>query len=175
MVPETHETKDIRIYKCIEFPLKWKFHKILINNISAVDTNIIKHNNKYWLFTNKDSSSIGDHSSELHIFYADDLESSIWKPHSLNPVIFDSKKARNGGTISSKENQLYRVFQKQDFDFYGASLGVSKIKKLTENEYQEEVFMNILPDFYKNILGIHSFSFDANILVNDLVRYEKIN
>ena len=175
MIPDTHEAKDIRIYKCIEFPLKWKFHKILINNISAVDTNIIKHNNKYWLFTNKDSSSIGDHSSELHIFYADDLESSIWKPHSLNPVIFDSKKARNGGTISSKENQLYRVFQKQDFDFYGASLGVSKIKKLTENEYQEEVFMNILPDFYKNILGIHSFSFDANILVNDLVRYEKIN
>ena len=29
--------------------------------------------------------------------------------------------------IYSKNDQLYRVFQKQDFDMYGASLGVSKI------------------------------------------------
>ena len=93
MVPETHEAKDIRIYKCIEFPLKWKLHKILMKDVSAADTNIFKFNNKYWLFTNLDSSNLGDYCSELHIFYADDIDSTTWKPHSLNPVIFDSKKA----------------------------------------------------------------------------------
>jgi len=175
MVPETHEAKDIRIYKCIEFPLKWKLHKILIKNISAVDTNIFKFNNKYWLFTNLDSSSLGDYSSELHIFYSDNFDSTSWKPHSLNPVIFDSKKARNAGMIYSEKNQLYRVFQKHDFDMYGASLGISKIKSLTENDYEEEIFMNIRPDFFKNILGTHSFSFNSGVLVNDFVKYEKIN
>jgi hypothetical protein len=92
MMPETHEAKDIRIYKCVEFPLKWELHKILIRNIRAVDSNIFSFNNKYWLFTNLDSSNLGDYSSELHIFYADSFDSSSWKPHSLNPVIFDSKK-----------------------------------------------------------------------------------
>ena len=175
MIPESHQSKDIRIYKCTKFPLKWKLHGILMKNVSAVDTNIIKFNNKYWLFTSLDSSKLGEHSSELHIFYSDKIDSNSWTPHSLNPVIFDSKKARNAGVIYSKDQQLYRVFQRQDFDQYGAALGISKIKSLTENEYDEEVFMNIKPDFKKNILGIHSFSFNSGVLLNDFVKYEKID
>lgn len=175
MVPETHETKDIRLYKCIEFPLKWELHKILMQNVNAVDTNIFKYNNKYWIFTNLDSSNLGDYSSELHIFFADNFDSTTWKPHLLNPVIFDSKKARNGGMIYSDKNQLYRVFQKQAFDMYGESLGVTKIKTLTEDKYEEEVLINVSPDFFKDILGIHSFSYSSGILVNDFVKYKKKN
>ena len=67
----------------------------------------------------------------------------MWKPHSLNPVIFDSKKARNAGIIYSEKNQIHRVFQKHDFDMYGASLGVSKIKTLTDDKYEEELLINI--------------------------------
>ena len=173
MIPETHEANDIRIYKCIDFPLKWKLHKILIKNIRAVDNNIIKYNNKYWLFTNKDSSDVDDFASELHIFYADELDSTSWKSHPKNPVIFDSKKARNGGKILSDDKHLYRVFQKHDFDKYGASLGISKIKILTENDYEEEIFMNLLPDFDEKILGIHNFTFDTDIIANDFAIYEK--
>ena len=175
MLPETHEANDIRIYKCVEFPHSWKLHKILIKNVKAVDTNIFKFKNKYWLFTNLDSSNSGDYSSELHIFYSDSIDTSNWKSHPLNPVIFDSKKARNGGMIYSKNDELYRVFQKQDFDMYGASLGVSKIKQLSEEKYEEELFINVLPDFDKKILGIHSLTFNSNILVNDFVRKEKID
>ena len=175
MIPETHQSKDIRIYKCIEFPLKWKLHKILMKNISAVDTNILEFNNKYWLFTNLDSSKSGEYSSELHIYYADKLDSTSWKPHLLNPVIFDSRKARNGGIIYSHERQLYRVFQKQTFDMYGSALGISKIKFLTKDKYEEEIFKNIKPDFSENILGIHSFSFNSGLLLNDFAKYDEIN
>ena len=174
MVPETHQTKDIRIYRCEEFPLKWKLHKILISDIGAVDTNIFKFNNKYWLFTNLDTSNSSDYSSELHIFYADNIESSEWKPHALNPVIFDSKKARNGGMIYSEKKHTYRVFQKQGFDNYGESIGISRIKTLTENEYEEEICMNVMPDFFKNISGTHSFSYNSGVLVNDFATNENI-
>jgi len=173
MIPESHQSKDIRIYKCVEFPIKWKLHRILMKNISAVDTNIYQFNNKYWLFTSIDSSKLDEHSSELHIFYSDNIDSNLWKPHSLNPVVFDSKKARNAGMIYSKESKLYRVFQKQDFDKYGAALGVAKIKSLTEDKYEEEEIMDVKPDFSKNILGIHSFSFNSGVLLNDFVKYEK--
>ena len=174
MVPETHQTKDIRIYRCTEFPLKWKLHKILISDIGAVDTNIFKFNNKYWLFTNLDTSNSSDYSSELHIFYADNIESSEWKPHALNPVIFDSKKARNGGMIYSEKKHTYRVFQKQGFDNYGESIGISRIKTLTENEYEEEICMNVMPDFFKKISGTHSFSYNSGVLVNDFATNESI-
>ena len=174
MVPETHQTKDIRIYRCTEFPLKWKLHKILMSDIDAVDTNIFKFNNKYWLFTNLDTSNSSEYSSELHIFYADNIESSEWKPHALNPVIFDSKKARNGGMIYSEKKHTYRVFQKQGFDNYGESIGISRIKTLTENEYEEEIYMNVMPDFFKKISGTHSFSYNSGVLVNDFATNESI-
>ena len=58
---------------------------------------------------------------------------------------------------------------------YGAALGISKIRLLTEDKYEEEVLMNIKPDFSKNIVGIHSFSFNSGLLLNDFAKYEKIN
>ena len=44
MIPESHQSKDIRIYKCTKFPLKWKLHGILMKNVSAVFTD--NKNNK---------------------------------------------------------------------------------------------------------------------------------
>ena len=73
-----------------------------------------------------------------------------------------------------KKKQAYRVFQRQGFDNYGKSLGISRIKTLTENEYEEEVCMNVSPDFFKNISGTHSFSYNSGVLVNDFVTNENI-
>ena len=173
MIPETNSAKDIRIYKCIEFPLKWKLEKVLIAGISSSDTNIIKYNQKFWMFTNIDSSGIGDHSSELHIFYSDDLLSKNWTPHINNPVIFNSLQARNGGKIIFKNNELLRVFQRQGFNTYGRSAGISKIKILTEDQYEEEVIMNIDPNFLENIKGVHTFSNSENLIAFDFSKYEK--
>lgn len=173
MIPESNEAKDIRIYKCLEFPLKWKIEEVLMKNVSAADTNIFKFNNKYWMFTNIDTSKTGDHSSELHIFYSDNLISKNWRPHKENPVIFDSNQARNGGMIFSENEEIYRVFQRQGFDIYGKSLGISKIKTLNEYQYHEEILLNVEPKFFKNIKGTHSFSFTPGILAFDFAKYQK--
>ena len=175
MIPESNQVNDIRIYKCVEFPLKWELSKILMKNISAADTNIIKFNNKYWMFTNIDSSKTDDHSSELHIFYSNDLLSTDWKPHKNNPVIFDSNQARNGGMIFSKNSELFRVFQRNGFNMYGRSLGISKIKNLDEGEYEEEILQIIEPNFFKNIKLTHHFSHNLDVLAIDFARFEKID
>jgi len=171
MVPESHENKDIRLYKCVDFPLKWKFIRALIKDCSCVDTSVFEFNNKWWMFTNKDSSELGDHGSELHIYYSDSLDSEKWVSHRANPVIFDSKRARNGGLIISNET-IYRVFQRQGFDMYGASIGISKIIELSEINYEEEVLFDIPPKFMKNINGIHTYSFNSGVLSFDFVKYE---
>ena len=56
MCPETGEIREIRLYKCTEFPLRWSFHKTLIKDVSAVDSNIFLFKDRWWLLTNIDSS-----------------------------------------------------------------------------------------------------------------------
>lgn len=173
MCPETHEIGDIRLYKCIDFPLKWELHKVLMQNVSASDSNIFFYKEKWWMLSNIDSSGIGDHCSELHLFYANDFDSNNWEPHPSNPIIFSPLKARNGGFLI-KDNYLYRVFQVQGFDNYGESMGVAKITDLSENNYKEEIVFNILPKFFEGISGTHTFSCDSNVVVIDFSKIEKI-
>ena len=42
MVPETHQSNDIRLYRCEIFPMKWTLDTVLIDGISAADTMIFK-------------------------------------------------------------------------------------------------------------------------------------
>ncbi|MDA9142037.1 hypothetical protein N9O31_02250 [Gammaproteobacteria bacterium] len=154
MIPETAENKDIRIYRSDNFPSEWVLHKQLMTDISAADTHIFSYQDRWWMFTNIDSSDIGDHCSELHIFYADAFDSSSWEPHSQNPVITSSLQARNGGCVID-ESGLFRAFQVQDYNFYGKSIGVAKINILNPDEYSESVVHSICPDFIPNIQGTH--------------------
>ena len=172
MCPETHEKREIRLYKCTDFPTKWELHKTLMKDVSAVDTTIFKRDNKWWLFTNIDKSCVGDHGSQLHIFSADNPLSDDWVAHENNPVIFDPLVARNGGMIVS-ENEVYRIFQRQGFDMYGEACGIARIISLTPTQYIEEVHSVIEPQFFKDIKGTHTYNFDSGLVVIDYVEVSK--
>lgn len=172
MCPETHEKKEIRLYKCLEFPNKWKFHKTLMKDVSAVDTIIFENNNKWWLFTNFDRSIVHDHTSQLHIFSSDNPLNDEWIPHDSNPVIFDPLFARNGGLIKS-DNKIYRIFQRQGFDMYGNACGIARVSQLSTTKYDEEVCSIISAEFFKNIKGTHTYNFDSNLIVHDYVEVRK--
>jgi hypothetical protein len=171
MCPETHENKDIRIYKCVEFPLRWKLEKVLISNVSACDTNIFRKDGKWWMMTNMCSSGLGDHESELHIFSSKDLLSDSWKPHKKNPVIIDSEKARNGGLLYDN-GKVFRVYQKQGWDIYGESFGVAEVTELTDEVYKEEEQFSVEPKFFEGIKGTHTYSYEKGLIAIDFVKIE---
>ena len=174
MVPETHHKKEIRLYKCENFPMKWGLHKVIMKNVNAADTMIFRKENIWFMLTNICSAGYGEHQSELHIFYNKDLFSDNWKPiKSGNPVIFDSMRARNGGFFLN-QNNLYRINQSHDKDHYGKSFGINKIECLNENEYKESRISNVDPSFKKNIISTHHFSADENIAVVDFCKIERI-
>jgi hypothetical protein len=173
MCPETGEIREIRLYKCTEFPLRWSFHKTLIKDVSAVDTNIFFFKDRWWLLTNIDSSEIGENNSELHIFYSNAFDSDAWTPHAKNPVIFDSERARNGGFFRDGE-KLLRVFQRQGFDRYGESMGIAQIKDLGTETYREETVRIIEPSFAPKIVGTHTFSNYRGLLAVDFVKVEQV-
>jgi hypothetical protein len=174
MCPETVEIREIRLYKCTEFPLRWSFHKTLIKDVSAVDTNIFFFKDRWWLLTTIDSSEIGDLCSELHVFYSDAFDSDAWTPHAKNPVIFDSERARNGGFFRDGE-KLLRVFQRQGFgSLYGKSMGIAQIKDLGMETYDEEIVSGIEPSFAPKIVGTHSFSYHNGLLAIDFLKVEHV-
>ena len=73
MIPETSEINEIRIYECIEFPLKWKFKMTIMKGVDAGDSIVLKRDGFWFLLTNICSVNSGDHNSELHIFYSNDI------------------------------------------------------------------------------------------------------
>jgi len=173
MCPETHDSKEIRIYKCVEFPLRWEISKILMSDVSAVDTNIFFKGGKWWMITNLCTSLKPLFNSEMHVFSSDLLMSDDWHPHPKNPIFIDPLIGRNGGLIV-QDDDVYRVFQKQGFDLYGESLGVSKIVKVDMSEYVEEIQFEVDPIFFDRLKGTHTYSFSEGLLAIDFVKIEKI-
>ena len=92
---------------------------------------------------------------------------------SKNPVISTSQQSRNAGVINSTDG-LFRSFQIQDFNFYGKSIGISKILLLTPDDYQEKIIHAIEPTFIKNIKGTHHLSYKYDVAAIDFYRYENI-
>ena len=78
--------KEIRLYKCDEFPMKWNLHKVLMKNVNAADTLIIRKDNIWFMLTNICSAGYGDHQSELHIYYSKDLFSNNWSQLNLETL-----------------------------------------------------------------------------------------
>ena len=174
MCPESYQANEIRLYKCIEFPCKWEFHKTLMKGVHALDTSIFFENGKWRMLTNIDSSALKKEGSELHLFSADSFDSNNWIPSNQNPIIFDSSRGRNGGLVISKENK-YRVSQNSSYDQYGSAFSINLIKEINDNNYVEQHLVTVKPNFKKNLLGTHTFSCAEDIVVFDIVKNEKTN
>lgn len=174
MCPETSAAGDIRLYECIEFPLRWKLHKVLIENIVASDSGIFFHDGLWWMLTNVDTSDLVDQCSELHVFFAEEFDSDDWHPHPSNPVIFDAKCARNGGLLFDQNKGIYRVFQRQGFDLYGEAMGVARIDTISTTDYRETVLFDVEPGFFNGISGTHTYSFHDGLMALDFVKREGI-
>ncbi len=156
MCPESSQSKEIRIYRCVDFPTGWMLETTAMTDVSAVDTMFFERHGKWWMCTNIDPSNTGEHCSELYFFSSDSPLSSTWKPHANNPVLVDASKARNGGLLRDGQ-QLFRVSQRQGFDRYGAGSQINQIVKLSETEYEETCIATIDPGFGDGLLGTHHF------------------
>lgn len=172
LVPESSAQREIRIYECIEFPLRWRLHTTAMTGVSAVDSLIFPHNEHWWLLTNIDSSDVGDHGSELHIFFADQPLTAAWQSHPGNPVIFDAQRARNGGFIQTG-GQIFRVNQFGGFFRYGAGVTVNQIDQLDTKAYNETQLQTISPDFFPNLQGNHHLAGDSTWTVYDSCRLRR--
>jgi len=166
MIPETGSNRTIELYKCLEFPDKWEMVSILMKNVRAYDTTILRKDGKWWLFTNITENEGASSFDELFLFYSTDLFSENWTPHPKNPVVSDVKSARPAGRIFSYNGNIYRPSQNSS-KTYGFGMKINYIVTLDETEYKEHCACDIEPLWDKGIVATHSFNFVKNLTVAD--------
>jgi hypothetical protein len=137
-----------------------------IINLPLLDSSIIKHKNKYWIFGAMRNSIM---SYELHIFYSDNILGP-YTPHSANPVKNESDGVRQAGNFIIVNEVIYRPTQNCK-NFYGESITINKITELSEIGFTEEPYMNIElnAENKKNhkMKTIHTLNVLNNIMVVD--------
>jgi hypothetical protein len=179
LCPETSASREIRLYKAIDFPMVWKLEKILIRDIAAVDSMLFEHGGIWWLLTNIDSTNSNEFSSELYLFSATQPITDDWRPHPMNPIVFDAHVARNGGLIQ-RDGMIYRVAQQMEFFRYGTGTTVFQIDRLSLTDYNESRAAVLLPSFFapttaeQTIVGHHHMASDGQITVFDYCRLTRI-
>jgi len=170
MVPETSQAKAIRLYQCMEFPMKWEYRKDIKTNVNAGDSLVFEYEGKWWLLSNMGTEGNVDLCSTLMAFSSENPLSDDWSAHALNPLVFDSWLARNGGLLDVGSRCPVRVRQRHDFNVYGANLTFAKITDLTPVSFQEEEIGRISPDFFRGINRVHHMHSDGNYTVYDYAR-----
>jgi hypothetical protein len=159
-VPETSEAKEIALYQVDqENPSQLTKIKVLVSGKAFVDSSIIYHENRYWLFT----SVSGDHH-HLYIYHSKTLNGQ-YTGHYQNPIPVEKEFCRAAGSLFKVGKSLYRPTQ-NPINRYGGSIIINEIETLSEKAFSTINKFEILPDKPYN-KGLHNISFANNIIVID--------
>jgi hypothetical protein len=171
MMPETATNGTLEVYRCEEFPLRWRLERVVLDNISAYDATLWKDGERWWMFVNVAEPG-ADSSDELHLYWST-TPLGPWTPHRANPIVSDVRSARPAGPIFPRDGMLYRPSQDCSLA-YGHSVLVNRVDVLNEDEYRETTVQRVSPGWRKDILHVHTFGGTQRLRVVDyLVRRQQ--
>jgi hypothetical protein len=134
MVPETHQSRSIRLYRGDSLPGRWTHVHTLLSGGVFSDSTLFRHDDRWWMFT--ETSEPRRHDT-LRLFHADDLFGA-WTEHPASPIVTgDRTTARPAGSIVRTERGLVR-FAQVCTPRYGMSVRAFLISKLTPTAYGEQ-------------------------------------
>jgi hypothetical protein len=165
MIPETGDRNVVELFRAVSFPFEWQPVKILLEANCPLDATVIEIDDTWWMFVNIQEEGVAVNWDELHLYYADNLLGP-WKPHARNPIVSDVRSARPAGRLFRTGNALYRPSQNSSMR-YGYGTTISRVTKLSTSEYNEKKVLEILPQWDKNIIGIHTLNVCEDIVVVD--------
>lgn len=173
MMPEYSEGKELFVLKATHFPDKWEKIESWMQGKRFVDSVLLSHEGENYLLT-QDLQS-GYSSEKFSIFIRKGKE---WVPHKQSPVVKSLANARLAGKTFFERNQLIRVAQDCQ-DGYGTKLHFNNILKLSEDEYEEEMFRtisveDIIVDSKEHFCGIHTYNSGDCYEVIDLKKSDRI-
>jgi hypothetical protein len=171
MIPEMGDKNVVELYRSHSFPFDWRLEKVLLQAKVPLDATLVEVNGLWWMFVNIQEEGVGVNWDELHLYYADN-PLGPWKPHARNPVVSDVRSARPAGRLFWSDNVLYRPSQDSSLR-YGYALNLNKINSISPTEYSETQVSKILPDWDKDIVGVHTLNTFNQITVVDCLTRRK--
>lgn len=142
-------TCDTRLYRCDEFPLKWRFERQLVE--FCRHATLHRAADRWWLF------ATGEFDDELNLFHAPKL-TGPWIPHARNPVKADARGARPAGRLYWRNGALYRPgLLSAPREAMGVAL--HRVLRLTPHEYAERQV--------EAIPGVRAVNYCAELTVVD--------
>lgn len=169
MIPETIAAGAIELYECTDFPYQWRFCKTLIGDIWAVDTTLLYHQGKWWLFTNVAESADGWPNVNLFLYSSDDPLSANWRPHPKNPIVSAEKNSRPAGKLYEHKGILYRPAQDCRCRA-GQGIRINRIITLSDSDYEEKEVDTIGPQPASNLIRVHTYNHEGGLTVMDGLR-----
>jgi hypothetical protein len=164
MLPETAENGTVEVYRCDAFPLRWRLHQVLLENVSAYDATLWRENDRWWMFVNVAEPG-ADSSDELHLYWSM-TPLGPWTAHRGNPVVSDVRSARPAGPLFSRNGKLYRPSQDCSLA-YGHSVSINRVDVLRDGDYRETAVDRIAPGWREDILRLHTLGRSKRLRVID--------
>jgi hypothetical protein len=168
MIPESKSANCIQLLACEAFPSKWVHQKNIINNIAAVDSTVVKHNDLYWLFCTVQTGLYSNSSDVLHIYYCDTLDGD-WQQHVQNPVKLSNQASRSAGNFFYENGILCRPVQNSQKG-YGHEVAIYAIRELTPDTYRDELMYHVLSNkYHPKATALHTYNTHQHQTVIDII------
>lgn len=125
MLPEAKQSGTVRLYRAVDFPLRWEHQADLVRSCRLVDPTLVHHEGAWYLFASRHRT--------LRLFVAERL-CGPWRPHPQSPVR-RGNYSRCAGRILRYQGRLFRFAQEQRA--YGAAVHVFCVETLTPRRFRE--------------------------------------
>lgn len=164
-IPESYNTGKVTLYRFENDKLIYDTD--LLENAAFVDSTLLQHEGKWFLFTTPQKQS----HTHLLIYTADDLRGP-YLPYHNNPVKIDCHSSRPAGKILNINGKLIRPAQNST-EHYGQSVILNIITQLSDNQFVEKEYKEIRPfgdtPYSK---GIHTINGNETMTVFDAKRFK---
>jgi len=165
LLPETSANAKLELYRAVEFPWRWAFDSVLIDDMALADATPVYYQNRWWLFAAAAEHGTTD-QDELFVFYSDRLRGP-WRPHARNPVKSDCRSARPAGRLVVRDGRLYRPAQDCERR-YGTGIVWHEIVELDPNRYTEREVARFEATGAGALKGVHTVDQSGSIQVLDV-------
>lgn len=169
LIPEDCANRKVALYRIDRDPtggmLQATFVRDLLLDTDSVDSSIVLHEGTYFLFTSTRREGYADYSSEMSVFFSDDLLTGEFVSHSLNPVITNPLSARSGGRIWREGTRLFRAAQSY-IPEGSHHIEIQRIH-VSKRRFSYDVVDRILPEWRPRVRKTHTYDRCARFCVVD--------
>lgn len=136
MIPESSEKSQIRVYKQGEDIKEWNLVNTIDTDYKLVDTVVSIDNNNILLLAS-DQATDNPFKNRLRFYKMNLSDSPEISEIDIGNRSYDYE-SRNGGSLITKDGNIYRVIQDSDDGQYGRNILIRKVEKVDKNGFEEQ-------------------------------------